>query len=65
MVKVDFINYRPLITLVQIGKLHRRSHLDFALVHKVKKFRHKVCQANVAADLFTAFSDFISNRCYA
>ena len=36
LVQVDFIDHRPLTVLVQIGKLHRRAHLDFALVHKVE-----------------------------
>ena len=36
LVQVDFINHRPLIILVQIGKLHRRTHLNFAFVHKVE-----------------------------
>ena len=47
LIQVDFINHRPLTVLVQIGKLHRRTHLDFALVHKVEQFRYKICQSDM------------------
>ena len=60
MVQVDFVYYGPLAVLVQIGKLHRRTHFNFALVHKVKKLRHKVCQADIPANLVLAFANLLT-----
>ena len=34
LIQVDFIDHRPLTVLVQIGKLHRRTHFNFSLVYK-------------------------------
>ena len=61
LVQVDFINHRPLTVLVQIGKLHRRTHFDFPFVHKVKKFLDKVCQTDIAMNLISAIAGFF---CY-
>ena len=33
------------------GQLYRRTHFDFALVHKFKQFGDKVCKANITLNL--------------
>ena len=50
------------LLVVQIGKLHRRTHFNFALVHKVEQFRYKICQSDISANLFTTFANFIAKN---
>ena len=58
LVQVDFLYHIPLAALVQIGQLHRRAHLDSAIVHKVKQFGDKIGKADISLNLCVAICAF-------
>lgn len=62
LVQVDFLYHIPLAALVQIGQLHRRAHLDSAIVHKVKQFRDKIGKADISLNLCVAICAFGSYK---
>ena len=62
LVQVDFLYHIPLAALVQIGQLHRRAHLDSAIVHKVKQFGDKIGKADISLNLCVAICAFGSYK---